>query len=584
MDALDIKQRQRYHELAVFSGAGPVPRSAVEALWDPVGCSSTDAGDLLRLFTGRSLLRHDDGHIGLHDLQYDVATYYLRQRPGGVPAGHAQLLDGYRRRLSAHLTTSEDTDTVFLALPGQLLRRPESDPLRQEAADGYLLNHLAAHLASAGQADELHALLVSYDWLALGLKVRDFGELLADFLHAPSEDGAVHQVRGTLQLSSQVLMESPAALPAQLLGRMLANPDVALQPLLTAAATARSGPWLRPRRASLIAPGGLLQFVLAGHTGTVEAVAVSGDGTRAITGDGMIRLWDLAAGRQIDQWRRDIGEIVPLGGSQHLLRRHQRSGPHLRPRGRARWCRSSRKRREADGPPVARAFATEASGVREGRFEVFQGVDGSGQRPFEPAGELGGSARFPDAGEHRFDGAGGSSGSILPGAVIGATRTLARRRARLAHAFSSRSSSRRRSSTRARAATSSSTDGRAVANHRPSWNTSIHRRSCGICTTSTSSVATNSESVTSTTPGPSHRARQAPREPRLSPLGVKLARRCSPTGLKHPNSGPPLEIQPLNQKLPATAGLRLWPSVPSRRPRSRRRPWRLREGPDSRSS
>ena len=45
------------------------------------------------------------------------------------------------------------------------------------------------------------------------------------------------------------------------------------------------------------------------------------------------------------------------------------------------------------------------AGVREGGFEVFQGVDRSGQRPIEPAGELRGGARFSDAGEHRFDGA-----------------------------------------------------------------------------------------------------------------------------------------------------------------------------------
>jgi hypothetical protein len=45
------------------------------------------------------------------------------------------------------------------------------------------------------------------------------------------------------------------------------------------------------------------------------------------------------------------------------------------------------------------------AGVRERRFEVFESVDGSGQRPLETAGELGRSARFPDAGEHRFDGA-----------------------------------------------------------------------------------------------------------------------------------------------------------------------------------
>jgi hypothetical protein len=45
------------------------------------------------------------------------------------------------------------------------------------------------------------------------------------------------------------------------------------------------------------------------------------------------------------------------------------------------------------------------TGVREGGFEVFEGVDSSGQRPFEPAGELGRGAWFSDVGEHRFDGA-----------------------------------------------------------------------------------------------------------------------------------------------------------------------------------
>lgn len=43
--------------------------------------------------------------------------------------------------------------------------------------------------------------------------------------------------------------------------------------------------------------------------------------------------------------------------------------------------------------------------IRERRFEMLQRVDGSGQRPLEPAGELGRGARFTDAGEHRFDGA-----------------------------------------------------------------------------------------------------------------------------------------------------------------------------------
>ncbi len=45
------------------------------------------------------------------------------------------------------------------------------------------------------------------------------------------------------------------------------------------------------------------------------------------------------------------------------------------------------------------------AGVREAPFESLQGVDGSGQRPSQAAGELLRGARFPDAREHRLDGA-----------------------------------------------------------------------------------------------------------------------------------------------------------------------------------
>jgi hypothetical protein len=45
------------------------------------------------------------------------------------------------------------------------------------------------------------------------------------------------------------------------------------------------------------------------------------------------------------------------------------------------------------------------AGVPEARFELFQRGDGPGQRPPQAAGELLRGARFPDAGEHRLDGA-----------------------------------------------------------------------------------------------------------------------------------------------------------------------------------
>ena len=365
LDALGDEQRQRYYELAVFSGAGEVPRSAIQALWAPKDYTNTDTGELLRLLAGRSLLRRsDERHISLHDLQYDVATYYLRQRPKALPGGHAQLLDGYRRRLSADWDAPAGASTAFLALAGELLRRPQSDPLRQTAADGYLLDHLAFHLAGAGQRDVLHALLVNYDWLELGVTARDFAALVADFLHAPPTDHAVAQVHGVLQLSSQILARTPAALPAQLLGRMLDNADKALKPLLTAAANARSGPWLRPRRASLTPPGGPLKFVLTGHTSRVRAVAVSADGTHAITGttwdNHTARVWNLVSGRceHVLTGHTDEVRMVEVNADsdprRHRLRRSDctcvesgvrplRARPH-RPRWRSVGCGGERGR------------------------------------------------------------------------------------------------------------------------------------------------------------------------------------------------------------------------------------------------
>src|SRR5262249_5317019 len=59
LDYLDSSDRQRYRELAVFAGRGAVPRSAVEALWAPVGVSATGAGGLLDRFDSRALLRRE---------------------------------------------------------------------------------------------------------------------------------------------------------------------------------------------------------------------------------------------------------------------------------------------------------------------------------------------------------------------------------------------------------------------------------------------------------------------------------------------------------------------------------------------
>ena len=61
------------------------------------------------------------------------------------------------------------------------------------------------------------------------------------------------------------------------------------------AAHAHYRPW--PFHCGPTPASGRCEHVLAGHTSKVEAVAVSADGARAVTGSGDARVWDLASGR-----------------------------------------------------------------------------------------------------------------------------------------------------------------------------------------------------------------------------------------------------------------------------------------------
>jgi WD40 repeat protein len=67
-------------------------------------------------------------------------------------------------------------------------------------------------------------------------------------------------------------------------------------------------PWLCPLTRALAAPRGPLERILLGHTGEVQAVAVTPDGARIVSaGFDTVRIWDLASGSEIARWRADPG-------------------------------------------------------------------------------------------------------------------------------------------------------------------------------------------------------------------------------------------------------------------------------------
>ena len=108
-------------------------------------------------------------------------------------------------------------------------------------------------------------------------------------------------IQSTLQLSAHALARDPRQLAGQLIGRLFGNIAPVIQALVKQAAEGKAWPWLRPLAPSLTAPGGPLIRTLVGHTNSVDAVAVTPDGRRAVSAsdDRTLRLWDLSTGQTI---------------------------------------------------------------------------------------------------------------------------------------------------------------------------------------------------------------------------------------------------------------------------------------------
>jgi WD40 repeat protein len=263
IDTLPLGARDRYRQLAVFNGQGPVPAAAVQVLW---GLDQQHTTTLVRDLADKSLLRTEDGRVSLHDLQMD----YLARSAPDLPALHNQLLAAY----AAHC-------------PGGWASGPN---------DGYFYEHLAHHLHHADRLAELRSLLFGLDWMNAKLTAGKVPGLLADYATLPA-DPAASLVAGALRLSAQVLADDPGQLPGQLMGRLASQDDPQLRDLLQRILRWPATRWLRPLTASLTPPDGPLQRTMTGHDGEVMSVTVTADG-RVISGsdDGTVRVWGLDTG------------------------------------------------------------------------------------------------------------------------------------------------------------------------------------------------------------------------------------------------------------------------------------------------
>ena len=278
--------QQRYAQLAVFAGRGPFLREAAGALWRPE-LAEAEVGDLLAELTSRSLLTAvGDDRYTAHDLQYDVLK--RRLGPAGLAAAHARLLDVYRNRCPSGWAAGSATDP-------------------------YLASVLAGHLHEAGRDRELRALLTDVAWIQARLAGGQLPGLLSDYRYAG--DQLTRQIVLALRLSAQTLAADPGQARGQLAGRLLGHLDPAVADWATGLTRCGGpGPCLVPLGPALTPTTTALEQVLTGHTGWVAAVAVTADGTRAVSGgrDGTVRVWDLATGQQQAELTGDHGPAMAM--------------------------------------------------------------------------------------------------------------------------------------------------------------------------------------------------------------------------------------------------------------------------------
>ncbi|MFM7369091.1 MAG: WD40 repeat domain-containing protein, partial [Sphaerospermopsis kisseleviana] len=172
----------------------------------------------------------------------------------------------------------------------------------------------------AGNLDKYYQTLTDFDFISLKINYPKFGieslvkdylliedpeilELLADDEKLKSEQiKTLKLIQQTLELSFHVVNQDRHQLVSQLWGRLQSFQNSDIQKILADAAQSKSEiTRLRPLTASLTTPGGSLLRTLTGHKNRIRTIAITPDGTKAVSGsdDNTLNVWDLETGTKI---------------------------------------------------------------------------------------------------------------------------------------------------------------------------------------------------------------------------------------------------------------------------------------------
>ena len=169
------------------------------------------------------------------------------------------------------------------------------------------------HFVNSGNPENLtkyFQILTDYQFISKKINHPEFGiqALIEDYdlLDAtqtatyPDQSKTLKYIQSALRLSAHIVTQDQQQLPSQLWGRLQTINTPEIQTLLTQAQQTHPHPWLRPLTPSLTPAGGRLLRTLTGHSSSVNAVAVTADGTRVISGsdDNTVKVWNLETGEE----------------------------------------------------------------------------------------------------------------------------------------------------------------------------------------------------------------------------------------------------------------------------------------------
>jgi WD40 repeat protein/ribosomal protein L9 len=229
---------------------------------------------------------------------------------------HAQHYERYKTELHAALAAYFESQAT--QLNGKTVYGKRS------------LSELPYQLDRSDNTSRLGEILMSPDWMQQKLAAFGVRPLIDDYQYARTR---AQQLAGqALELAAGPLGRDERQLAAQIIGRISADlvddpgEDTAIDSLLKKARALVTPPALVPRWQSLTAPGGPEIRRFEGHTGYVNAVALSPDGRYIVSGSGYpdntLRLWEAASGREIARFEahtRDVMAVAFSPDGRHIV-------------------------------------------------------------------------------------------------------------------------------------------------------------------------------------------------------------------------------------------------------------------------